>query len=152
MSTSEPILISSCLLGIKCRYDGNHSRYNELMIKSTEQHFIPICPEQLGGLPTPRVPSQIVMGDGKDVLSGKAKVVNDLLEDVTEAFIKGAKESLKIAKITGAVKACLKSNSPSCGLKTSYCETKCGYGLGVTAALFVNAGIEIIEIDPSSDS
>ena len=111
-------------------------------------HLIPICPEQLGGLPTPRAPSSIVKGDGKAVVAGHAKVINSLGEDVTGTFMKGARETLKLAKIAGAEKAIMKSNSPSCGLNTPYCETDTGYGLGVTAALLLSAGIEVIEIDP----
>jgi uncharacterized protein YbbK (DUF523 family) len=113
-----------------------------------EIQFIPICPEQLGGLSTPRAPSSIVKGDGKQVLSGHARVINSLGKDVTRAFIKGARESLKLARLTGATKAFLKNKSPSCGLNTPYCETDTGYGLGVTAALLLSAGIEIIEINP----
>lgn len=143
-----PVLISGCLLGIECRYDGGHSRVEEIIEKAQEMQFIPICPEQLGGLPTPRAPSNIVKGDGKGVLAGHARVINTLGEDVTEAFIKGAQESLKLARLTGAKKAILKNKSPSCGLNTPYCETDTGYGLGVTAALLLSAGIEIIEINP----
>ena len=143
-----PVLISSCLLGIGCRYDGSHSRVEDIIKKAQEIQFIPICPEQLGGLPTPRAQSNIVKGDGKGVLTGNARVINSLGEDVTGAFIKGAQESLKLARITGAKKAILKDKSPSCGLNTPYCETDTGHGIGVTAALFLSAGIEIIEISP----
>jgi len=143
-----PVLISGCLLGIECRYDGGHSRVEEIIEKAQEMQFIPICPEQLGGLPTPRAPSNIVKGDGKGVLAGHAQVINTLGEDVTRAFIKGAQESLKLARLTGAKKAILKNKSPSCGLNTPYCETDTGYGLGVTAALLLSAGIKIIEINP----
>jgi uncharacterized protein YbbK (DUF523 family) len=146
--TSLPVLISSCLLGIECRYDGGHSRAEEIIEKAQEIQFIPICPEQLGGLSTPRAPSCIVGGDGKGVLSGHARVINSLGKDVTEAFIKGALESLKLARLTGATKAILKNKSPSCGLNTPYCETDTGYGRGVTAALLLRAGIKIIEINP----
>jgi uncharacterized protein YbbK (DUF523 family) len=143
-----PILISSCLLGIKCRYDGGHSRAEEIIQKAQEIQFIPICPEQLGGLTTPRASSYIVKGDGKGVISGHARVINSLGKDVTEAFMKGAQESLKLAQLTGATKAIVKDKSPSCGLNTPYCDTDTGYGLGVTAALLLNAGITIIEINP----
>jgi uncharacterized protein YbbK (DUF523 family) len=146
--TLLPILISSCLLGIECRYDGSHSRAEEIIQKAQEIQFIPICPEQLGGLSTPRSPSYIVKGDGKGVLSGHARVINSLGKDVTEAFMKGARESLKLAQLTGATKAIVKDKSPSCGLNTPYCDTDTGYGLGVTAALLLNAGITIIEINP----
>jgi uncharacterized protein YbbK (DUF523 family) len=144
-----PILISSCLLGIKCRYDGGHSRAEEIIQKAQEIQFIPICPEQLGGLTTPRASSYIVKGDGKGVISGHARVINSLGKDVTEAFMKGAQESLKLAQLTGATKAIVKDKSPSCGLNTPYCDTDTGYGLGVTAALLLNAGITIIEINPN---
>jgi uncharacterized protein YbbK (DUF523 family) len=143
-----PVLISSCLLGMRCRYDGGHSRAEEMVKKAEELQFIPVCPEQLGGLPTPRAPSKILKGDGKGVLAGHAKVVNSLGEDMTEAFIKGAQEALKLARIAGAKRAILRNGSPSCGLHTPYCETDSGYGIGVTAALLLSAGIEIVELDP----
>lgn len=146
-----PVLISSCLLGIGCRYDSSHSLVEEIIKKAQEMQFIPVCPEQLGGLPTPRALSNIVKGDGKAVLAGRAQVTNSLGEDVTAAFIKGARETLKLARITGAKKAILKDKSPSCGLNTPYCETDTGYGLGVTAALLLSAGIEIIEINPDEE-
>jgi uncharacterized protein YbbK (DUF523 family) len=143
-----PVLISSCLLGITCRYDGGHSRVDEIVTKAHEIHLITVCPEQLGGLPTPRAPSNIVNGDGKTVLSKHARVINSLGEDVTQAFLKGARETLNLARMIGATKALLKHKSPSCGLATPYCETDSGYGVGVTAALLLSAGIEVIEINP----
>ena len=145
---SFPVLISSCLLGIDCRYDGTHSRCEQVIKQAHEIRWIPICPEQMGGLPTPRPPSNIVNGDGKGVLAGEARVINSLGEDVTDAFIKGGRECLKLAKITGAKKAILKNKSPACGLNTPYCETDTGHGLGVTAALLLSASIEVIEIGP----
>ena len=114
-------------------------------------HCIPVCPEQLGGLPTPRPPSNIVKGDGKAVLAGHARVINSLGHDVTGAFIKGAQETLRLARMTGSKKAILKDRSPSCGLATPYCETDKGHGLGVTAGLLLSAGIEIIEINPEEE-
>jgi uncharacterized protein YbbK (DUF523 family) len=143
---SLPVLISSCLLGIECRYDGGHSLADEILTKVHQKCMIPICPEQLGGLPTPRSPSHIVNGDGKGVLSGHARVINSQGKDVTDAFLKGAREALKLARIAGVKKAILKDKSPSCGLTTPYCETDIGYGIGVTAALLLYEGIEIIEI------
>ena len=110
-------------------------------------HVIPICPEQLGGLPTPRPPSNIVNGDGEEVLCGRARVINDRGEDVTGAFLKGARETLALARLTGAKKAFLKGKSPSCGLRTPYCETDTGYGIGVTAALLLREGIEVVEVN-----
>jgi uncharacterized protein YbbK (DUF523 family) len=138
--------MSSCLLGIECRYNGGHSLIDDIFTKVHQKCVIPICPEQLGGLPTPRSPSRIVNGDGKEVLKGHARVINSQGKDVTEAFLKGARESLKLARIAGVKKAILKDKSPSCGLTTPYCETDTGYGIGVTAALLLNEGIEILEM------
>ena len=72
------VLISSCLLGIGCRYDGSHSGVEEIIRKAQEMDLIPICPEQLGSLPTPRASSSIATGDGKGVLAGHAQVINSL--------------------------------------------------------------------------
>jgi uncharacterized protein YbbK (DUF523 family) len=80
-----PVLVSACLLGIRCRYDRGHNRAEEVIKIAKEIRFIPICPEQLGGLPTPRAPSNIIDGDGKDVLNGNARVISITGEDVTEA-------------------------------------------------------------------
>jgi uncharacterized protein YbbK (DUF523 family) len=141
------VLVSSCLLGVECRYDGSHSLTEEIAGKARKMHMIPICPEQLGGLSTPRPPASIVNGDGEDVLCGRAQVLNNRGEDVTGAFLKGAREALALAKLTGAHKAFLKGKSPSCGLRTPYCETTTGFGIGVTAALLLREGIEVVEID-----
>ena len=145
-----PVLISSCLLGIACRYDGGHSSVEEIVATARDLHLIPICPEQLGGLPTPRNPANIVNGDGEAVLAGHGQVINSSGQDVTAAFLKGARETLRLPEISRATTALLKNKSPSCGLATPYCDTDTGYGLGVTAALLTSAGIEVIEIDPQS--
>jgi len=145
-----PVLISSCLLGIACRYDGGHSRVAEIIAKAQDLHFIPVCPEQLGGLPTPRDSVTILGGDGRAVLAGQAQVINSSGKDVTAAFLKGARETLRLAQITGATTALMKNRSPSCGLATPYCETDTGCGLGVTAALLTSTGIRVIEIDPET--
>jgi uncharacterized protein YbbK (DUF523 family) len=142
-----PVLVSSCLVGVLCRYDGNHSLVREMVEMARRMHIIPLCPEQLGGLSTPRPPSIIEGGDGEDVLRGRARVVNDRGEDVTAAFLKGAREALALARLTGAHKAFLKGKSPSCGLRTPYCETETGYGIGVTAALLLRNGLEIVEVN-----
>ena len=140
------ILISGCLLGINCRYDGSHSLKPELLKLIKEGRAIPICPEQLGGAPTPRIPCEIVGGNGLDVLGGGAKVINNLGEDTTEFFIKGAREVLKIAEASGAGEAILKERSPSCGVKEIYDGSFSGKtvcGIGVTAAMLKNSGIEL---------
>jgi uncharacterized protein YbbK (DUF523 family) len=138
-------MISACLLGFQCRYDGGHAGCIEAADLVGPICLIPFCPEQMGGLPTPRSPSTIINGDGKDVLEGRARVVNAEGEDVTAAFLKGAQEAVKLARLTGASLAVLKDRSPSCGLKTPHCEKRQGFGAGVTAALFQSLGITMLE-------
>ncbi len=143
-----PIMISACLLGINCRYDGGHSACSDLVEFIGSVPFVPFCPEQLGGLSTPRLPATIKDGDGRDVLSGKARLINTANENVTDAFIKGAYEAYSLAKLSGASLAIMKDKSPSCGLKTPYCDKTASEdsGFGVCAALFISRGIRVFEL------
>ncbi len=134
----EVVLISACLLGIECRYDGK-SKYNNIVDKLKNIYtLIPICPEQLGGLPTPRPPSEIINGDGLDVLMGKAKVVNLEGKNVTNEFLKGAITAVKIAQLLDIKKCFLKAKSPSCGIYKK---------LGVTAAMLIKSDFKLTELD-----
>lgn len=140
------ILISACLLGVNCKYDGKNNLREKLLEHFKGSNIIPVCPEQLGGLTTPRLPAEIVGGDGEDVLAGRAKVIRVDGVDVTDEFIKGAKETLNILKSLGAEKAILKSRSPSCGLRRIYDGSFSGtlvQGNGVTTALLKQNGIEV---------
>ena len=139
-------MISACLIGVNCRYDGGHSACSDLLDFVTDVSFIPFCPEQLGGLPTPRPPANIKGGDGRQVLEGKARLISSVGEDVTHAFIKGAEEAYALARLAGSRLAIMKDRSPSCGLKTPYADTPSGQGIGVTAALFISRGIRIFEL------
>lgn len=217
-------LVSACLLGVYCRYDGGHSLVPELVSKlrqGEKDHsgrissgWIPVCPEQLGGLPTPRPAAEIVGGTGLDVLTGQARVVarpfggtpagrdgsppelrsgcrrgtsgaagglaalpipgesarradRDVTpgatppgptekgeepsratgQDVTGAFLQGARQTLHLARLTGASGAILKEKSPSCGVHRIYDGSFRGNlvtGLGVTAALLQQEGFEVL--------
>lgn len=143
------IIVSACLAGIPCRYDGKAQRNERIAELVKCGKAIAVCPECMSGLTTPRIPAEIVGGSGEDVLDKKAQVIasnGEIRTDVTEAFISGAEFALKIAKENGAVKALLKSNSPSCGCGTVYDGTFSGgkkKGNGVTAALFIRNGIEV---------
>ncbi|HBF42815.1 MAG TPA: DUF523 domain-containing protein [Desulfobacteraceae bacterium] len=143
-------MISACLLGIHCRYDGQSSPCTKLIDLVATFPFVPFCPEQLGGLATPRSPADIRGGDGYDVLSGSARVINTDGKDVTEAFKKGALEALRLAQLTSAEIAIMKDKSPSCGLRTPYCENPSGFGIGITAALLKSHDIRIFESGPNS--
>lgn len=111
-----------------------------------EGRLVPFCPEVAGGLPVPRPPAEIVGGDGADVLDGAARVVADTGEDVTEAFVAGARLALETARRAGARVALLKESSPSCGSRMIYDGTFTGTwvaGDGVTAALLEREGIRV---------
>lgn len=96
--------------------------------------LIPVCPEQLGGLGTPRESMSVIGGGGLEVLDGVAKVVNESGDDVTENLVKGAEETLKIAKLFGVRQAIMKAESPSCGEIQD----------GVTTAMLKRNGILVI--------
>ncbi len=142
----RPVIVSACLLGFCCRYDGRHSLCPDLLSFIGSYPFLPFCPEQQGGLPTPRSPAGIKGGDGHDVLAGRARLITDSGADVTEAFRKGAREAFRLAKMAKATIAIMKEKSPSCGLQTPYCETPTGKGIGVTAAIFESHNIKMIEL------
>lgn len=109
---------------------------------------IVVCPEQLGGLPTPRKPAYFTGGEGKSVLEGRARVVViETGEDVTENFIRGAEEVLKLARLAGIKRAYMKEKSPSCGVNRVYIDGNLEDGRGVTSALFEREGIEIIGVE-----
>ena len=140
---SETVIVSACLVGVNCRYDGANSLDESLIRQLKDSLVVPVCPEQLGGLTTPRVAAEISGGDAFDVFSGLAKVVNIEGEDVSAQFIKGAKEALKIARLIGAKRAYLKEKSPSCGVNLIKCEGLEKSGSGVLAALFTKEGIAV---------
>ncbi|RNB52876.1 DUF523 domain-containing protein [Brevibacillus gelatini] len=139
-------VISACLIGCECRYDQKSCLDEGLEQLLRDGKVIPVCPEQLGGLPTPRPPAEIVGGDGNDVLDGRAKVIDRTGRDVTAEFLAGAYQALRLAKTVGATSAILKENSPSCGSSFVYDGHFAGKkvpGAGVTAALFRRHGIEV---------
>lgn len=140
------ILISSCLLGIKAKYDGGVNTDDRLTALCTSGLVIPVCPEQLGGSPTPRPPCEIRGGTGDDVLAGRARVVNPEGDDLTELFLEGARETLRICRMCGVRAAILKERSPSCGVNVVYDGTFQSVrlkGRGVTAALLAANGIPV---------
>lgn len=142
-------IASACLVGRKCRYDGE-AREDADIRKLYEQGKVkPVCPEQLAKLPAPRCPSEIVGGDGEDVLGGRARVMARDGGDRTGAFLDGAEKTLRIAKECGARRAYLKSKSPSCGCGRICDGTFSGVlrdGDGVTAALLKKHGIDVTEV------
>lgn len=102
------ILVSSCLGGLECRYNGTHCLVEKIHELVRQEKAVMVCPEVLGGLPTPREPAEIIGGTGEDVLDGKAAVINRSGQDVTEQFMKGALLTLELAKKVGATHIVLK--------------------------------------------
>lgn len=137
----RPVIVSACLLGLRTRYDGGDAFSIEAVALIEGRTIVPVCPEQLGGLSTPRPASEIAMGDGYEVLEGGAKVIDELGADVTLKFVKGAMDVLQIARLTGAAEAFLKEKSPSCGVGTICRDSQCVNGIGVTAALLKKEGL-----------
>ena len=141
-------LISACLLGMKCAWDGQNIYKSDKVIRVLKSDaLIPVCPEQLGGLKTPRIPQEIQGGTGEDILDKKCKVLNRNGEDVTKEFITGAEETLKIAKLLHVKEFIGKSKSPSCGCGQIYDGTfsqKLIAGDGVTTTLLKRNGIRTI--------
>lgn len=139
-------LVSACLLGFDCKYNGSNNLNNKIINLSQKEELIPICPEQSGGLTTPRVPSETT-GDGQYVLYGEAKVISKNGKDVTQNFIKGAIETLNVAKKYNIKEAILKARSSSCGCGKIYDGTFTGKlidGDGVTTALLKQNWIKVI--------
>ncbi len=146
------VLVSSCLLGICSRYDGQHKADQNIInyIEENDLLAIPVCPEQLGGMTTPRPKSWFIKGDGDKVLMNEGCLHNERGEDVTIHFLSGARETLKIAKLCNARTAILQQRSPSCGYGNIYLKTDIIHGNGVTAALLRSHGIAIISSDEIS--
>jgi uncharacterized protein YbbK (DUF523 family) len=141
------VLVSACLAGINCRYDGK-SKLNKKIKKLVEEgKAICICPEELGGLSTPRLPSEIKNATGEEVLDSKARVYNKEGTDVTKRFIDGAKRTLDIAKKYKIKKAILKTKSAACGTGEVYdgsFNNKLREGNGVTCACLLRNGIKVV--------
>lgn len=141
-------MISACLLGIACTWSGDERYKNEQALRLIRKDIlIPVCPEQLGELPTPRRPQEIQGGSGEDVLARRAKVINGDNVDVTNHFIRGAEETLKIARRLSLKEFIGKSGSPSCGCGHIHDGSFSGMmkvGNGVTAALLKRNRIRLV--------
>ena len=130
-------LVSACLLGINCKYNGKNNADKKILRLAGKETLIPVCPEQLGGLPTPRIPTEIQGG----------RAINKEGLDVTDYLEKGANEVLRIARLYGIKEAILKQRSPSCGCGRIYNGNFSSVvikGDGITARLLKENGIKVI--------
>ncbi len=133
----EKILVSACLLGVNCKYNGKNNKNEKLINYLKDKEVIPICPEIYGGLQTPRNPAEIIENE----------VITIDNKNVTLEYIKGAKETLFIAQLFNVKKAILKAKSPSCGNNETYDGTfskKIVNRPGITAKLLLENGIKVI--------
>ncbi|MGK0272525.1 MAG: hypothetical protein ACI88H_003197 [Cocleimonas sp.] len=156
-SDNQPnILISACLLGNPVRYDGTDLFIDHPLIKKwlDQDRLIAVCPEVEGGMSVPRAPAEITNGDGKSVLGGKSRVIDSEGEDVTNAFIKGALKTLKMALDNECVAAILTEHSPSCGSNRvydgSFTKTKRD-GVGVTTSMLEQNHIPVFNQEQLED-
>ncbi len=132
----EKLLISACLLGVACRYDGKSKPLSGIEKLMEKYELIPVCAEIFGGLPTPRVPAEIC---GEKVITKDGR-------DVTEEYIRGAKEVLRLGEMFGCKKALLKEKSPSCGsgiIHNGKFDGGLAEGFGKTAELLIKNGFEV---------
>lgn len=140
------MIISACLAGASCAYDGGHRRHAEIFQILEDHPVLPLCPEQLGGMPTPRDPAEISGGDGSDVLAKRARVITSSGGDVTGNFVRGARETTALARQFGCASAILKPHSPACSPEGIYDGTFSGCivgGCGV-AARALNEVVRVI--------
>lgn len=143
------VLVSACLVGRRCRHDGDHCEVPWLREKLVQKGYEigAFCPEEAGGLPTPRSSAQIAGGGGGAVLDGEAAVLTRDGIDVTRAFVLGAEEAGRLASVSGAELAILKDRSPSCGVREIWREGLVVSGEGVATALLRRCGVRVMTAD-----
>ncbi|MBW2590656.1 MAG: DUF523 domain-containing protein [Deltaproteobacteria bacterium] len=142
------VLVSACLMGERVRYDGKKRLCTSSILKQWKDdgRVVPFCPEVAGNLSVPRLSAEIIAGTGIEVLKESAKVFNINGRDITESFIKGAREALRIVKEMQIKLAVLKDGSPSCGKTSIYDGSFSGSkrpGKGVTTTLLEKNGISV---------
>lgn len=150
---SERVLVSACLLGRECRHDGRAKTDRVLQRELVENDFVavPFCPEEHGGLSTPRPAAWIERESAEAVLDGRDRVVTSEGRDVTRAFVAGAEGALAACRVHDLKRAYLKSRSPSCGVDDTHVAGIAVAGPGVTSALLRRHGIALTSIEGLRD-
>lgn len=148
-----PVLVSACLLGQRCRYDGGANPDAPLAraLRARGWRAVAYCPEEEGGLSTPRPPAWIEGEDARAVLEARARVVTEQGRDVSAAFLAGARGALEVCREQGIRRAFLKERSPSCGVESTHVAGRCVPGPGVTAALLRGEGVEVEGVEGRRD-
>lgn len=144
------LLVSACLLGQRTRYDGRHSLCDELAERLAGRRVLALCPEVLGGLGVPRFPARIVGGrfgsEGRDILTGLARLMDSRGRDVTAEFVAGARRAADLAVAAGVTACFLKDRSPSCACDPLGRNPDGGPGQGVLTALMSARGVPVWEV------
>ncbi len=145
---NEAALVSACLLGKACTYKATHNGDGALARQLAAEGIeaVPFCPEEHGGLGTPRPPADLT-APAEDVLDGKGQVLTHGGEDVTLAFARGAAGALEVCQRLGLRRAFLKERSPSCGCASTHVDGEVVQGPGVTAALLRRHGVECTGVE-----
>jgi len=144
------ILVSACLAGINCNYKGESKPNKKIIELIKKGKAIPICPEQLGGLATPRSGARILSNKGLDIIENRSRLITDDSQDVTDQYLRGAQEILKIIDDFNVLTVILKQGSPSCGNgKTQGGEERRELVQedGVTVALLKKNGVQVYSED-----
>ncbi|MHC4547971.1 MAG: 2-thiouracil desulfurase family protein [Planctomycetota bacterium] len=144
----EKVLVSACLVGRACRYDGSDRLQPALVdaLRDDGVEIVPFCPEEAGGLATPRPAAHLEGGDGDAVVDGRARVVTEQGADVTEVFLEGARQTVARATDADCAVAYLKERSPSCGCALVHTKEGLMRGCGVTTAMLRRAGIATVSV------
>ena len=141
------VIVSACLAGVACTHEAEAKTRTWAVQLVAEGRAVLVCPEVAGGLPIPRPAAEIVGGEGADVLNGRAKVISETGEDVTQNYLAGARKAAEAARVAGAQIAILKARSPSCGCGAIHSGTFDGElrpGDGVTAAMLKQKGLKVV--------
>jgi len=146
--SAEPVLVSACLLGRDCTYRGDSNRDDVLAreLRESGVRIVPFCPEEAGGLGTPRPPADLTAG-ADAVLDGEGRVETHEGRDVTAEFCRGAEAALAECERHGIRRAFLKERSPSCGCAATHVAGEVVPGPGLTAALLRRAGVECTGVE-----
>lgn len=140
-------IVSACLAGFNTRYDGTNCADERVKRLVAEGRALPVCPEQLAGLPTPRPAIEFKGGDGKALIEGTAEAAGEDGAGYSSVMLKGAEETLRIALLYGIKEAVLKDGSPSCGVTYAHMDGAKKPGRGVTAELLYRHGITVRTVD-----
>ncbi len=153
MNEPSKVLVSACLIGRECRYDARANTDRPLMSELVSAGLEPVafCPEEHGGLGTPRPPAWIERESAAAVLDGRDRVVTDRGVDVTAEFVRGAEGALDQCRAHGITRAFLKARSPSCGSCHTHVANALVVGRGITAELLHRNGIEVTSVEGRRD-